>query len=81
MLKTLFLHQYLQDLGLDNLFSHRYKYQKTFQIFFFIFQIWGPPLHWGRAQIVPSAPPPPPSDMPCKLIIFPIEKSLHEFFF
>ena len=74
MLKTLFLHQYLQDLGLDNLLSKNVP-----NFYFFIFQIWGPPLHWGRGQIVPSAPP--PSDMPCKLIIFPIEKSLHEFFF
>ena len=36
--------------------------------FSFIFQIWGPPLHCT-------------SDRPCQLIIFPIEKSLHEFFF
>jgi hypothetical protein len=33
-----------------------------------IFQLWGTPLHCT-------------SDRPCQLIIFPIEKSLHEFFF
>jgi hypothetical protein len=66
MLKSLFLHQYLQDLGLENFFSHHYLYKKTFQIIFFIFQIWGPPLHCT-------------SDRPCQRIIFPIEKSLHEF--
>jgi hypothetical protein len=33
-----------------------------------IFQLWGTPIHCT-------------SDRPCQLIIFPIEKSLHEFFF
>ena len=54
----------MQDLGLENFFSHHYLiYQKTFQIIFFIFQIRGPPLHCSP-------------DRPCQLIVFPIEKSL-----
>ena len=80
MLKTLFLHQYLQYLGLDNLFSHRYKYKKTFQIFFLFSKFGGHPYTGGAGKLSPL-PSPPPSDMPCKLIIFSIEKSLHEFFF
>ena len=69
MIKTLFWHQYLLHLGWENFFSHHNLYQKTFQIIFLlIFQISGPPLHYT-------------SDRPCQLIIFPIEKSLHEFFF
>jgi hypothetical protein len=40
LVKTCFLHQYLQYLGLETFFSHHYLYQKSF-----IFQIWGPPLH------------------------------------
>jgi hypothetical protein len=59
MIKTLFLHQYLLHLGLENFFPHHYLYQKTFQI----------------------STSDRPSDRPCQLIIFPIEKSLHEFFF
>jgi hypothetical protein len=56
MLKTRFLHQYLQHLGLENFFSHHYLYQKTFYF---------PNLGATITQ----------------LIIFPIEKSLHEFIF
>ena len=66
MIKTLFFQQYLLHLGLENFSSHHYLYQKT--LFFFIIQIWGPPLHCT-------------SDRPGQLIIFPIEKSLHKFFF
>ena len=79
MLKTLFCHQCLQDLGLENFFSHYYLYQKTFQIIFFYFQNLGATLTLDHpGQIAPSAPP---SDRPYQLIIFPIGKSLHEFFF
>ena len=68
MIKTL-LHQYLLHLGLENFFSHPSLISRNVPNYFsFIFQIWGPPLHCT-------------SDRPCQLIIFPIEKSLHEFFF
>ena len=63
------MHQHLLHLGLENVLSHHYLYQKTFHNYFsLIFQIWGTLLHCT-------------SDRPCQLIIFPIEKSLHEFFF
>ena len=48
------LKPFFLDLGLENFFSHHYLYEKTFQIIFFILQIWGPPLHCT-------------SDRPCKL--------------
>jgi hypothetical protein len=60
MIKTLFLHQDLLHLGLENFFTHIKKRSK---LFFFYFPNLG-----GT------------SDRPCQLIIFPIEKSLHEFF-
>ena len=79
MLKTLFCHQCLQDLDLENFFSHYYLNQKTFQIIFFYFPNLGATLTLDHpGQIAPSAPP---SDRPYQLIIFPIGKSLHEFFF
>ena len=52
MLKTLFWHQYLQDLGLENFFSHHYLYQKTFQIIIFLFSKFG-----GHPYTVPLIGP------------------------
>jgi hypothetical protein len=52
MIKTLFLHQYLQHLDLENFFSHHYLYQKTLQIIFLLFSKFG-----GHPYTVPLIGP------------------------
>jgi hypothetical protein len=50
--KTLFLHQYLLHLGLENFLSHHYLYKKTFQIIFLWFSKFG-----GHPYTVPLIGP------------------------
>jgi hypothetical protein len=52
MIKTLFLHQYLLHLGLENFFSHHDLYQETFQIIFLLFFKFG-----GHPYTVPLIGP------------------------
>jgi hypothetical protein len=51
--KTLFLDQYLQNLGLEIFFSHHYLYQKTFYfILFLFFKFGGPITLWTRGKLM-----------------------------
>ena len=67
--KTLFFAPISATFRFRKFFITPLLISKNFPNYFsLIFQIWGPPLHCT-------------SDRPCQRIIFPIEKSLHEFFF